>query len=293
MPVADEMAEGWFSSLRCPLDGAALERGTRTLGCNACGRAYPVRDGIPDFVDGMPSATPVWAAAQRYELRYWERAGVERLREERSRFAAAAPSLGVTFDAVAPGWRRRVLQVGTAGAAELHHLDADERYAAEPLACALQGRGLLAADGVRWVACMGEHLPFPDDHFSLALLPNVIDHTADPNRVLSELRRCLTHDGLLWLSAHVTHSALLPAFRTFHRLRFGYFAGHPWYFSRGTLRDAATSAGFRVLTDRYERNPPGVGAQGPRARVKRRVLGVEYLLLSLDPRGRDDGRPSA
>jgi SAM-dependent methyltransferase len=276
------MAEDWFRALRCPLDGAELERAEHALTCETCGRAYPLRGGIPDFVDGMPSASASWAGAQRYELTYWERAGAGRLAEQAARFEAAAGSLAETFDRFAEGadWRRRVLQVGTAGMAELHHLAAAERYAAEPLACALQAQGLLSAGDIRWVACMGEHLPFPDGHFSLALIPNVLDHTADPARVLAELRRCLRGDGLLWLSAHVSHAALLPAFGLLGRLRLGYFAGHPWYFSRGSLRDAADAAGFEVRMERYESAAGGVGARGLRAHVKARLLGVQYLLLS-------------
>lgn len=221
-----------------------------------------------------------WRAAQRYELDWWERHGPAQLPALDARFARGAASLAALLDGQATrDWRRRALQVGTAGVAEIHHLPVRERWAVEPLAPALASRGLLVRGDVRWVCAVGERLPLPDGCLSLVLLPNVIDHVADPARVLSEARRCLEPGGLLWLSCHVSPEWTLPLFAALRRARVGYFVGHPWSFSAARLRALAEGCGMRVRLeweDETESNDP---PKSLRAGAKRRLLRVGYLLL--------------
>jgi SAM-dependent methyltransferase len=94
----------------------------------------------------------------------------------------------------------RMLQIGLPREAELHHFRQGVRYGIEPLAGVLAARGLLRWGQVRWVAGRGEELPFPDGHFRLVLLGDVLDHVESPGRVLEEACRCLAPDGVLWLT---------------------------------------------------------------------------------------------
>lgn len=43
MPIDPQLLE----LLACPIDHARLEDRTTSLRCTNCGRAYPIRDGIP------------------------------------------------------------------------------------------------------------------------------------------------------------------------------------------------------------------------------------------------------
>ena len=129
---------------------------------------------------------------------------------------------------------------------------------------------------------MGEQLPFPDAYFGVALIPNVIDHVADPARVLAELRRCVEPGGLVWLSCHVSHAAIVRLFRLLRHLRWSYFAGHPWYFSPASLRAHATAAGLEVIREQpwaASDAPSGGASSDLRQRLKRRLLESRYLLL--------------
>jgi len=268
-----------FADLVCPDDRGALEQAQGALRCTACGARYPVAAGIPDFVSGAPAARPRWQTAQRYELAYWTRRSDAPGPDEDDHLRRAAEGLAAQFDAATgPGWRERVAHVGPAGFGEIHHLPARVRWAVEPLAIALDAHGLLVrATGVHWVAAMGERLPFPDRWLTAALMPNVIDHVADPVRLLAELRRCLAPGAPLWLTSHVTRPALAPLLRLVARTRAGYFAGHPWAFTPDRLRGLVEQAGFRLAS---EQAGPAVEAPhgGLRGRLKDGLLGVRYLM---------------
>jgi len=64
----------------------------------------------------------------------------------------------------------------------------------------IASRILLAANGIdpeRVVDSAGESLPFPDESFDIVYSANAIEHTQDPERVLSEALRVLRRGGLL------------------------------------------------------------------------------------------------
>jgi ubiquinone/menaquinone biosynthesis C-methylase UbiE len=52
---------------------------------------------------------------------------------------------------------------------------------------------------------MAESMPYEDDFFDLIVCNNVLDHVHDPNRVLIEIKRVLSPDGLFAFAVD-THS---------------------------------------------------------------------------------------
>ncbi len=268
-----------FSVLRCPHDGGALAHEDEVLRCGGCHARFPIHDGIPDFMASAASIGPRWKHAQAYEFDYWNARGADTLATDRDHFVEAARGLAEIFDAQSgPAWRDRVAHIGPAGLGEIHHLPARERWAVEPLAVELDRRGLLERTGVHWIAAMGEHLPFADDALSAALLPNVIDHVADPARLLAELRRCLRPAAPLWLTAHVTRPVFAPLMSLLAATRLGYFAGHPHAFTPARLRGLLVEAGFRIVREQAGPAVESGGDERLRTHFKAALLGVRYLL---------------
>jgi SAM-dependent methyltransferase len=271
-----------MAELVCPEDRARLRLEPDRLRCEHCGTIFAIEGGIPHLLGEGSSR---WRRAQAYELGFWGKEDSVRQAERTEQNRRGAEGLVRLFDEYAGvAWRERGLQIGPANEGEIHYLPVRERYAVEPLALPLAERGLLTPGAVRWIAGQGERLPFPDGHFSLILITNVIDHVADPWRVLTQMRRCLRPGGLVWLTCQVTPGVLIPAFAFFNRLRWSYFKGHPWYFSRAKLDRMCRQAGFRVLRASLRRHEAGeLGRRGRfRRRLKPLILQDRQLLLAAD-----------
>lgn len=281
-PREVSMSSDWLESLVCPIDKEPLVPQDQSLQCNRCCRVFPIDDGIPSFVAALSGQPVNWKAAQRYELSYWVRTYRDPDNYE-SRYQEAAKAVSTLLDSHHQDWRKRILQIGPACLGEIHFLDSSERYAVEPLAWHLNSRGLLRQDRVHWLAGMGEYLPFPDAHFTVILLSNVLDHVARPSRVLAEVRRCLAPDGIAWLSCHVSRPIVLPLFRALHHLRFTYFGGHPWYYSPSGLDRLCKQAGLKIVWNLTgPACQPGSTCLLRRERLKSLLLFSRYLLLAAD-----------
>jgi SAM-dependent methyltransferase len=188
-----------WDDLVCPIDHGQLQGHGDWLACAKCGRGYPVLDGIPTFL--ATEEDEAWRRSQCRRAaqlpRHDEDAPVVRSMLVRRR-GRALERLVERYLPIGP--TTRMLQVGLAREAELHHFRRGVRYGVEPLAGVMAARGLLRWGQVRWVAGRGEELPFPDRHFRVILLGDVLDHVESPGRVLSEARRCLAPEGVLWLT---------------------------------------------------------------------------------------------
>jgi SAM-dependent methyltransferase len=80
---------------------------------------------------------------------------------------------------------------------------------------------------------VGEFLPLSSySSIDLCYITNVIDHTADPVAVLTEIRRVLNESGVLIISSNIFPSWIKPLFPLFD-----YFdRPHPHHFTGGGLR---------------------------------------------------------
>jgi ubiquinone/menaquinone biosynthesis C-methylase UbiE/uncharacterized protein YbaR (Trm112 family) len=212
----------------CPVCRGELQAGDSCLACTDCGRAYPVGDGIPDFIlaDLAHSEVPLlqWANSHydqlapvyermRYPWRLLLHAGL------------AAPSLGdlVQLAAEAAGQDgARVLDVACGPATLGRRIAAPTRHVYGidiSLGMLRQGQAYVQAGSipnVHFARAQVEQLPFGDGRFDAAVCAAALHLFADPGLALREIGRALKPGGQL---AVQTMSAEPRGIFRFQRIR--------------------------------------------------------------------------
>lgn len=99
------------------------------------------------------------------------------------------------------------------------------------------------------VVCDGHDLPFKDEQFDFVILTAVLEHVADPVRVVSEVERVLKQDGIVY--------AVTPFMQQVHMGAYDFTRftdlGHRWLFrsfaeiERGTCGGPASSLVWSLM----------------------------------------------
>jgi SAM-dependent methyltransferase len=235
-----------MSILRCPATGQPLRTvGDLTLATEDGSRRYPVVGGVPVLIADERSVfrTADYTRAGRPD---GPRRGVRALAR---RLVHAGPAIsgnaaaGDNFrelarlledepDGLGAGGRRRVLVVGGqregAGFGELLASPAVETVDTD-----------VAVGPRTQIVCDGHDLPFRDGEFDAVVAQAVLEHVADPPRVVSEVHRVLRPGGLVYSEvpfmqqvhegAHdftrYTHTGHRRLFRCFDEIRSGAVGG--------------------------------------------------------------------
>jgi SAM-dependent methyltransferase len=94
------------------------------------------------------------------------------------------------------------------------------------------------------VDARAEELPFPPATWKAIVMTEVLEHVADPERVLGELHRVLAPHGRLCISVPTSFSE-----RLYSRLhpRYSQNATHLWVFGKHSLAELLRRCGFRVV----------------------------------------------
>lgn len=218
------------------------EFGVDIVRCSECGHVYSTHELPADYDEYFGDEVPegqhfYWDAAHRP---MYEAFGEQYLKGRRGRLLDLGCGLGFFVRFVANNYPWEALGVETSAAAV--------KFARETL-------GLQSV-----FHCAVNEASFPDQHFDVICLWDVIEHLADPGPLLMELSRLLKNDGVLFLHTPNVHLQLPKA--RIKRLIFGMDPGrhyleardHLNLYSMKTLERVLARAGFDRV--RFVHLPP-------------------------------------
>lgn len=134
---------------------------------------------------------------------------------------------------------KRVLEVGS-GTGMVHALDSpEEAVGVDPLTYGVSDQ--LEESAAYLITGVGERLPFPTGRFDVVIHYNVLDHTANPKGVLSEMRRVTAPSGSLFFGINTFKIPELI------RRRLGVVdQPHPHHFSTTEVTGMIERAGYQI-----------------------------------------------
>jgi ubiquinone/menaquinone biosynthesis C-methylase UbiE len=101
---------------------------------------------------------------------------------------------------------------------------------------------------VRYEQMQGETMPFEDACFDVVASHNVIDHCADPRRVIGEIRRVLKPGGALLLNLYTFSRIGRIKFEISRKLHpnLDLFVEHPWSYTADSILELVCSFEFTI-----------------------------------------------
>ncbi len=197
-----------------------------------------------------------WEKAQVYERSFWSRqvAGQAGERPQFAWYEDRARRLWMQVRPLLNGHDPvSVLEIGPGPVGLVNYIDADERYALDPLEdyYASQADFVSVRDeAVRRHTGRGEDVLSLERTFSLVILDNVLDHMKDPGGVLSGIHRSLEAGGVMFLSLNI-YTRFGAAVRDLMECM-EIDRGHPFNFSRSPVLSLLDKSGFRVTWSQAE-----------------------------------------
>jgi SAM-dependent methyltransferase len=275
MENMNSSAASFSAMLRCSHCGQGGLNGSdpRQVACNRCGATFPI-EGTTVRMSSTGAATPQWQRKQRESI--------SRYSEPSYNSDTTLPDLFGAFIAATLPAAAVVIDIGCGIAAELpvYARGLRARYIGlEPLDLSVD-RTYSCISGA-----VAEAIPVADNAVDAALFATSLDHIQDVPKALAEIQRILRDEGrmYLWVGLHdpelelgahtlqkvffsgsflvrtvklLTAQVVLAKFAVAVALRQSRIrrgipldAWHFHYYSRGSLRQTLTDAGFSIVRD--------------------------------------------
>lgn len=151
-----------------------------------------------------------WKLAQEHERLVWDSVNEEWLKGHSKHYAKKADLI---FEEAGKNFKDlkklKILQIGCGPRDVINEIKFGERYSIDPLADFYKGKFDFNYGETNFVKGVGEDLPYADNFFDVVIFANVLDHTSNPQKVLSEINRVLKPEGIVWLEAHFYQSGFI------------------------------------------------------------------------------------
>ncbi|HJZ18945.1 MAG TPA: methyltransferase domain-containing protein [Candidatus Nanoarchaeia archaeon] len=144
-----------------------------------------------------------WKLAQSHEKKVWESIGEEWLIKHSKNYLKKAEKITEIAEKNFKSLKNlRILQIGCGPRDIINEIKSCEKHSIDPLADFYKKKFNFNYDETNLIEGVGENLPYKDNFFDIIIFANVLDHTNNPGKVLSEIKRVLKSKGFVWLEAH-------------------------------------------------------------------------------------------
>lgn len=144
-----------------------------------------------------------WELAQEHEKQVWDSIDESNLIEHSKHYAKKADLIleeaKKKFKLVK---NLKILQIGCGPLDVINEIKIGERHSIDPLANFYKQKFKFNYKETNFIKGIGENLPYKNNFFDIVIFANVLDHTSNPEKVLSEIKRVLKSRGIMWLEAH-------------------------------------------------------------------------------------------
>lgn len=194
-----------------------------------------------------------WQVAQSYEKAYWKGVAdtiASDSEKQLSWYDWKASEFEKKLNKITHEFSKeqaRVLEIGSGPIGIVSYLKWGERYALDPLSDFYKENPLLVEvrdPSVNYLTGGGEEIPFPDGHFSVVIIDNVLDHVQEPHTVLNEMHRVLPKDGILYIELNIHTAWGFMLHTVLSKLKID--KGHPYSFTADKIRDYLGKHGFSI-----------------------------------------------
>ena len=181
------------------------------------------------------TSTERWDRAQEYEQGFWQSIAEEIARDSVERidfYRWRAGELEKRLSRLGLEWLLdgscRILELGSGPIGVIGYLPGRERIAVDPLNrfySTSEHLTKLRNPAVTYLDSQGEDIPLETGAYQLVIMENCIDHTQDPEKVMSEIVRLLEPGGVLYMTVNARSRLGYWVHRLLARLELD--PGHP------------------------------------------------------------------
>ena len=152
-----------------------------------------------------------WNLAQSSEEKYWEQFTTKSLLEylEKEYKKDLDKLLKRLRKFITINKNTKILQIGCGPLDIINYFRKGKTYSIDPLAEFYKKRFKINYKSTHLKKASGEQIPYEDNYFDLVILNNVLDHTKNPEKVLSEIFRVLKKEGILHLEIQIYQEIFL------------------------------------------------------------------------------------
>ncbi len=144
-----------------------------------------------------------WKLAQSFEKKLWDSMPEKEILENSKYYSEKLDFLLEELrKKIRITKKTKFLQIGCGPDDIINKIKIGKRCSIDPLADFYKSKFNINYKDTNLIRGVGEKLPYPDNYFDVIILANVLDHTKNAEKVLSEVKRVLNKNGIFYVECH-------------------------------------------------------------------------------------------